>query len=40
MRRARELAETHPDTREDVRRHGKVELFYDTEVYWCRKVDS
>lgn len=36
--RARELVETHPDTRDDLQKHGRVELFYDTEVYWCRKL--
>ncbi|CAM9359053.1 unnamed protein product [Hapterophycus canaliculatus] len=37
-RRARELVETHPDTREELRKSGRVELFYDTEVYWCHKL--
>lgn len=39
-RRARELVETHPDTRDAVRESGKVELIYDTEVYWTRKLVS
>ena len=38
--RARRLAETHWDTRDDLRKSGKVELAYDTEVYWCRKLDT
>jgi len=39
-RRARELVESHPDTRQELRESGRVELFYDTEVYWCRKLSN
>lgn len=37
-RHVRELIETHQDTRDKLHTNGKVELFYDTEVYWCRKL--
>lgn len=37
-RHVRELIETHQDTRDKLHTSGKVELFYDTEVYWCRKL--
>ncbi|CAM9422985.1 unnamed protein product [Ectocarpus sp. 13 AM-2016] len=36
--RAQRVVETHPDTREGLRLSGRVELFYDTEVYWCNKT--
>ncbi|CAM9688354.1 unnamed protein product [Ectocarpus fasciculatus] len=36
--RAQRLVETHPDTRDGLRLSGRVELFYDTEVYWCNKT--
>ncbi|CAM9600336.1 unnamed protein product [Scytosiphon promiscuus] len=38
-RRARDLVETHPDTRQELQQSGRVELFYDTEVYCCRKLN-
>lgn len=38
-RRARELVETHPDTRQELHENGRVELFYDTEVYMCHKLE-
>eukprot|EP00903_Cladosiphon_okamuranus_P008907 g8526.t1 len=38
LRRARQLVETHPGTQQELRKSGRVELFYDTEVYWCRKL--
>lgn len=37
-RRALDLVKKHRDTRDRLRQTGKVELFYDTEVYWCRKA--
>ncbi|CAN0022816.1 unnamed protein product [Ascophyllum nodosum] len=37
-RRIQELIESHPDTRDKLQNTGKVELFYDTEVYWCRRL--
>lgn len=39
-RRARRLAETHWDARDELQKSGRVELAYDTEVYWCRKLDA
>lgn len=39
-RRARRLAETHWDARDELQKNGRVELAYDTEVYWCRKLDA
>lgn len=37
IRRVQELAETHPSTQDDLARDSKVELAYNTEVYWCHK---
>ncbi|CAM9597225.1 unnamed protein product [Choristocarpus tenellus] len=38
IRKAKELVETHEGTQEDVIQGRGIDLPYDTEVYWCRKM--